>query len=325
MKVCTPNYFSKFKCINSACSDTCCKHWQVELDDSTYIKYYKAVKESTSLGKTIERYMRKGKKSYFKNCRNGSCPFLDSNQLCSLHIEHGYDVLPHTCKEFPRFYNLFGLYEEIGLSFSCPEAAKIICSGDENLTVFYDDRIIESYTDVDAELFYAVKKARDNIYDFLSNSNLNLNKKILSVLDYSDRVQKAINKNEYASINAFKIDLVDSAVIDFNSIKNKAIKKHLKFNILRDDWKVVLNKALSNSYNISDQEGTVWLKYFVFRYLINSAKDKRFINVINGAIYSLAVIGSLEFRFEVSAQKYSKEIEHNEANIKKILKFKKIF
>ena len=193
MKVCTPEYFKKFECINSECTDTCCKHWRVEIDKSTYAKYDKAIKNSNSLGITVKKHIRKRKNVYFKNCTDGSCPFLNEKKLCSLHIDFGYDILPHTCKAYPRFYNSFGLYEEAGLSFSCPAAAEIICAGDDDLKVIDDNRCIEVYTDVDAQLFYAVKYARDEIYKFLSNSNLNLNSKIFIILEYADSVQKVID------------------------------------------------------------------------------------------------------------------------------------
>lgn len=325
MTVCTPNYYKDFVCINSKCTDTCCKCWLVEIDENTQIQYNKAIKDSNYLGEAIEEHIHKGKNCYFKNRIDGSCSFLNEDNLCSLHINFGYDVLPHTCKSFPRFYNTFGLYEEIGLSFSCPTAAKLICNEDDGLMVFDDDRRIESYTDVDAELFYAIKNVRNKIYEFLGNENISLNNKIVSLLNFSKKVQQTIDKKEYDKIDLMELCLTNDELFDFNRIKNKAIRKHLTFKMLRKDWRAILKNALNNKYGITDQEGSIWLKYFVYRYLIKSTNNKKFENIINGAVFSLAVIGCLGFPFVVGAQKYSKEIEHNERNIIKILKIKKIF
>ena len=36
MKIREPEYYSKFKCIADRCPDTCCRYWQVELDEEAF-------------------------------------------------------------------------------------------------------------------------------------------------------------------------------------------------------------------------------------------------------------------------------------------------
>ena len=39
MKIRTPDYFNKFKCIADKCEDTCCAGWGIVIDDESYKKY----------------------------------------------------------------------------------------------------------------------------------------------------------------------------------------------------------------------------------------------------------------------------------------------
>lgn len=36
-----PQYMNEFQCTGSACSDTCCSGWKVNIDKQTYKKYKK--------------------------------------------------------------------------------------------------------------------------------------------------------------------------------------------------------------------------------------------------------------------------------------------
>ena len=39
MKILTPNYYPAFRCIASACPDSCCKEWEVDVDDTAAAFY----------------------------------------------------------------------------------------------------------------------------------------------------------------------------------------------------------------------------------------------------------------------------------------------
>ena len=42
MKILTPNYYPAFRCIASACPDSCCKEWDVQVDAAS-AEYYRAL------------------------------------------------------------------------------------------------------------------------------------------------------------------------------------------------------------------------------------------------------------------------------------------
>ena len=42
MNVFYPSYYHRFSCIAAACPDSCCKEWEVDLDDAT-AAYYRSL------------------------------------------------------------------------------------------------------------------------------------------------------------------------------------------------------------------------------------------------------------------------------------------
>ena len=39
MKILEPDYASSFRCLAGACPDTCCKDWEIILDEDTLARY----------------------------------------------------------------------------------------------------------------------------------------------------------------------------------------------------------------------------------------------------------------------------------------------
>ncbi len=54
--------------------------------------------------------------------------------MCEIYINLGEDHLCYTCQQFPRYTEEFLDLKEVGLSLSCPEAARIILRKAENTT-----------------------------------------------------------------------------------------------------------------------------------------------------------------------------------------------
>ncbi|EGT3616951.1 flagellar protein FliB [Clostridium perfringens] len=132
MKVRVPNYFNEFKCIASECEDTCCAGWGIVIDDETRGYYEKVEGE---FGEILRSKIVKdddGDNVFLLN--NGNCSFLNENKMCDIYINLGEEHLCYTCKQFPRYTEEFLDLREIGISLSCPEAARIILRKPENTT-----------------------------------------------------------------------------------------------------------------------------------------------------------------------------------------------
>lgn len=118
-----PDYYDRFQCEAGDCPDTCCKGWEVDVDDETYYRYQVAPGE---FGDKLRSELQEKDGEYsFRLKTNERCPFLNPDNLCDIYIQLGGDALCQTCKEHPRFYTEVGEYEQVDLSLSCPGVAKL--------------------------------------------------------------------------------------------------------------------------------------------------------------------------------------------------------
>ncbi|EOU1888933.1 flagellin lysine-N-methylase [Clostridium perfringens] len=131
MKVRVPNYFNEFKCIASECEDTCCAGWEIVIDDETHKRYEKVEGE---FGEILRSKIVKSDGENIFLLNNGNCSFLNEKKMCEIYINLGEDHLCYTCQQFPRYTEEFLDLKEVGLSLSCPEAARIILRKAENTT-----------------------------------------------------------------------------------------------------------------------------------------------------------------------------------------------
>ena len=131
MKYHKPSFFYQFKCIGSACTDTCCAGWEIEVDETTAEGY---LNEKGAFGDRLRREIGSEPGEYFFKLKNNRCPFLNKENLCDIFINLGEDRLCDICREHPRFYNWFGDYTEVGLGLCCEEAERLLFSDSKPLT-----------------------------------------------------------------------------------------------------------------------------------------------------------------------------------------------
>lgn len=131
MKYHKPSFFDQFKCIGSACTDTCCAGWEIEVDETTAQGY---LAEKGAFGDRLRHEIGSEPGEYFFKLKNNRCPFLNKENLCDIFINLGEDRLCDICREHPRFYNWFGDYTEVGLGLCCEEAERLLFSDSKPLT-----------------------------------------------------------------------------------------------------------------------------------------------------------------------------------------------
>lgn len=320
MRITKPEYYDEFVCIADKCTDTCCALWQVELDETDAERYKSFIADGTETGKMLDSVTDR-RITRIKQDGCGRCTLLNDSSLCDLQTVAGHDALPRTCRLYPRFFNTFGQYEETGLSFSCPEAARIISGSASKLVCVEDDRKISDYTDVDAELFFKIRKLRNELLELLDEMEGSVNDIERALLNFSVDAQNIIDNGNNET---FDSELYVYRSIIFNEqARIKAIKNHIGNSHLRKEWKATLKKAAASKPTYNREEMECWLKYFIFRYVIKACEDGDFLGRIKAALVSYAVIASTGEPFTVSAQKYSKETEHNLRNINRLFDFSK--
>ncbi len=136
MKYHKPAFFDQFKCIGSACTDTCCAGWEIEVDETTAEGY---LTEKGAFGDRLRSEIGSEPGEYFFKLKNNRCPFLNRDNLCDIFINLGEDRLCDICREHPRFYNWFGDYTEVGLGLCCEEAERLLFSDSKPLTFIEED------------------------------------------------------------------------------------------------------------------------------------------------------------------------------------------
>lgn len=134
--VAAPEYFHRFACKGSACSDNCCIGWEIDVDKTTLKKYGKV---GGTLGKKLaENIVKDGEVSHFSlNC--GRCPFLNNQNLCDIIINLGEGMLCDICREHPRFYTKVGDVLYCGVGLSCEAAAELVLSEREVRGYVFED------------------------------------------------------------------------------------------------------------------------------------------------------------------------------------------
>lgn len=119
-----PEYVEKFKCDGAKCHARCCKNWSIFIDKATYEQYSQAEDAEDIIGHI--KFDSKSKNYVVTLDKKGFCPFLNSDNLCRLQLEHGEEFLSQTCTTYPRRTLKFGKFFERSLMPSCPVAAELI-------------------------------------------------------------------------------------------------------------------------------------------------------------------------------------------------------
>lgn len=125
-----PQYMRQFSCIGSACEDSCCVGWRVNIDQVTYSRYQKI--RDPELSPLIEKHVRRNRSSpttdNYAKIRmkpDKSCAFLTEEKLCSIQSKLGEDSLSEVCNTYPRIASQVNGVMERSATVSCPEIARL--------------------------------------------------------------------------------------------------------------------------------------------------------------------------------------------------------
>ena len=148
-RTCKPFFYDAFRCIGSACTDTCCAGWEIDIDDVSYERYMGL--EGAFKQRLLAQIGTDGESHFFRLQEEQRCPFLNQDNLCDIFIEAGEDYLCDICTEHPRFYNWYGEYTEVGLGMCCEEAQRLMLGSEAPLrfvvTEEAQDRLALFHTD----------------------------------------------------------------------------------------------------------------------------------------------------------------------------------
>ena len=327
MKIRVPEYFKDFKCIASKCEDTCCAGWGIVIDDVTYDRY------KNVQGKFGERLRSEIVHEAGENIfvlKGNNCPFLNKEKTCDIYINIGEENLCYTCQQYPRYTEEFGSLREIGISLSCPEAARIMLNNDKKVTfeLSENEEVVSSYNDINAQLFIELLQSRNIVMDMLQDRDIDLRKRVALALLFVDEIQEKIDESEIKEIKYVREKYSDKFFLeellekleeykDNEGIKYDNIQEY--FNVFRDLKHITpndplgLNDALRYFWQADEDEELYILKhkefveyyedkiykfenilvYFVFRYFMKAVFDYDALAKIKTAIISYMMIREL--------------------------------
>ncbi len=121
-----PSYAERFRCIASACEDTCCTGWTIPIDRRT-VEAYRA---DPVLGPFTQLLVLNPTPTPADAARmpltsGGACAFLNQERLCAIHQHFGPAKLSAACHAYPRETTQRFGERETALDLSCPEAARL--------------------------------------------------------------------------------------------------------------------------------------------------------------------------------------------------------
>lgn len=334
MKVRVPNYFNEFKCIASECEDTCCAGWEIVIDDETYKRYEKVEGE---FGEILRSKIVKSDGENIFLLNNGNCSFLNEKKMCEIYINLGEDHLCYTCQQFPRYTEEFLDLKEVGLSLSCPEAARIILRKAENTTFnLSEEDKCESKTQ--KELEYDLSLSCENINSSnctlgeCSNSKDNENRESFNLSESENRQCLDLKNSEDIEGNNSEVDSLTEDEDYFDEgIDEEVLSEFLEcrnivFNIIeRNDLdlgtKVALAlefvKEVQNKIDLGDMDE--------IPELMEEYRDENFINTLIKELEGFKGKESIKHKNLCEYLKIYKSIKHINSNdplgLEKALKY----
>lgn len=311
MQLSKPAYFDSFRCIAAQCPDSCCKEWDVEVDEAS-AQYYRGL--DGSLGDRLRQTLYDEDGRTYLAITDGRCPMWRGDGLCRIQAELGEGALCKTCREFPRLTHDYGDFVELGLELSCPEAARIILNTPPVPRITED---IPGGEDpgYDTGAMAVLKRTRETVLSILADTAYPVGDALVLALLYGYQAQSELDGGEALPFRA--ATALESArdMAQPGSFR-ELTEFFLSLEILTPQWKQRLTAPVSGSLS---ERCRPLARYFVERYWLQAVSDYDLYCRVKFILLSCLLIAGLGEDFTETAQLYSKEIENNADNVEAIL------
>ncbi|WP_349399607.1 flagellin lysine-N-methylase [Clostridium perfringens] len=331
MKVRVPNYFNEFKCIASECEDTCCAGWEIVIDDETH-KCYENVEGE--FGEILRSKIVKSDGENIFLLNKGNCSFLNEKKMCEIYINLGEDHLCYTCQQFPRYTEEFLDLKEVGLSLSCPEAARIILRKAENTTfnLSEEDNCENEMQEDDLSLSCENINSSNCTLGECSNSKDNENRESFNLSESENRQCLDLKNSEDIEGNNSEVDSFTEDEdyfdegIDAEVLSEFLECRNIVFNIIeRNDLDLGTKAALALEFVKEVQNKIDLGDMDEIPELMEEYRDENFINTLIKELESYKGKESIKHKNLCEYLKIYKSIKHINSNdplgLEKALKY----
>lgn len=308
MEVTKPDYFDRFRCLAGECPDSCCKDWQVQVDEAS-ARRYRAL--TGALGEELRAALRQEDGETYLTVQDGRCPMWRRDGLCRIQAELGEGALCETCRQFPRLTHDYGDFVELGLELSCPEAARWIL--DEKSSYVTEKIPGGEAPEYDREAMAVLKRTRVQALAILEEPDIS--RALSLLLLYGCQAQGELDGEEerafdrgaaWDTARAMAQPGDPAAVLEFFS----------GLEILTGAWRQRLKTPEPGDWDC--RTGNL-LRYYVNRYWLQAVSDYDLYGRVKFMVISALVLRTLGGDFRETAQLFSKEIENDAENLDAIL------
>lgn len=306
MKLIAPDYYKSFKCISEKCKHTCCKGWEIDIDDNT-ASFYKKIEGP--LGKRLKEGMEKDEFGvyHFILDEDENCPFLNKKGLCDIYSTLGEDCLCQICYDHPRFRDFYEDRTEIGLGLSCEAVCKLVVEKkDKARLVVLDD---DGKNEAASEKTKKVYELRDKAFSCVQNREKSISERTADMLRLiGEEHKKRTPKEEY---------FLYSSLEKLEKNRDEIYKGLISLNEKERDL------VLSENETAFEQ----LLFYFVFRYMAEAVDDGKYkerLSFCADSVYFIASLSALKKQekgkldiedIEECARFFSSEVEYSDINM----------
>ena len=311
MLITKPDYFDRFRCIAGACPDSCCKEWDVQVDEASAALYRSLPGD---LGDRLREVLKEEDGETVMTILEGRCPMWRDDGLCRIQAEHGEAALCRTCREFPRLTHDYGDFVERGLELSCPEAAKFILSQSRPVTVAEEAPGGEE-PEYDEEAMALLKATRETALDLLFDPARSVPEALALTLLYGYQVQGWLDGD---APQTFQAEAALESVREFakSGSSQEMADFFLSLELLTADWESLLNAPSPAPWT---RRHLALAGYLIQRYWLQAVSDYDLYCRVKFIVISCLLVKHLGGDIFRTAQLYSKEIENNIDNVEAIL------
>ena len=310
MQITKPDYFDRFHCLAGSCTDSCCKEWEVQVDEASAARYRDL---PGVLGEDLRRVMREEDGEVYITISDNRCPMWRGDGLCRIQAELGEAALCKTCREFPRLTHDYGDFVELGLELSCPEAARLILEGDE--TFLTEEVPGNQEPEYEVEAMALLQASRERALALLRDTSRPIGETLALVLLYGCQVQGALDGGEAVDFDP-EAALETAREMAQPGDMRDVVSLFQSMEILTDDWKERLNAPQPGDW---DGRTRNLARYFAGRYWLQAVADYDLFSRVKFLVTSCLLLRHLGGDFERTAQLFSKEIENDADNVDALL------
>lgn len=312
MELIYPSYYKEFVCIADRCPDSCCHEWEVQVDGETAARY-RAMEGSLGDALREALYDENGE-TYMRNYGE-RCPMWRDDGLCRIQDALGHEALCRVCQQFPRLRQDYGDFAELGLEMSCPEAARMMLSG-ESWHLVTETAAGGEEPDYDPEIMAILRRSRPAAFALLRDRTVPVNLRLARLLVYGHHVQGIIDGGEALPFDAEQTEtLLERCAGQGNAVILAEFYRDLE--ILTERWRCLL--ARMGEKPVWSEELCRLAEYQVYRYFYQAVSDWDLAARMKMIAAGCVLLAHLPGAVRENIQLYAKEIENDAENVDALL------